>query len=56
MYTQKLGILKPLIDPIAKRYNAHEDIKSALVLAIQAIDSNNTHLNSNDAKYSHISP
>lgn len=55
MYTQKLGVLKPLIEPIHKRYVAHEDIKSALVLAVQAAEANNLLLNSNDPKYSHIS-
>lgn len=44
-----------MIEPIAKRYAAYEDLKAALIVAVQAIEANNNHLNSNDAKYSHIS-
>lgn len=55
MYTQKLDVLKPLIEPIAKRYHAHEELKSALITAAQAIEANNAFLNSADPKYSHIS-
>ena len=55
MYTQKLDALKPLVEPIARRYHAHEEIKAALIAAVHAIEANNAFLNSVDPKYSHIS-
>ena len=54
MYTQKLDLLKPLIEPIAKRYSAHEDLKNALSAAVQAVDSNTSFIKSQDPKYAHI--
>lgn len=53
-YTEKIDQLKPLFEPIARRYHAAEDLKDSYFRAIQVFKEQEGVINNSDPKLNHI--